>query len=147
MTTHPESLSTWRAELSLNYTRSSERTVVHAKHSGPLRVLQSLYPEGDAVCHNVLVHPPGGLVGGDTLDIALHLDAQTHALVTTPGATRFYRSEQGPRDPRTTTWYELAESGLLPESAVRGIMKYGYLRQRDLTLPWIDKSLIDFRKH
>ena len=96
MTTHPESLSTWRAELSLNYTRSSERTVVHAKHSGPLRVLQSLYPEGDAVCHNVLVHPPGGLVGGDTLDIALHLDAQTHALVTTPGATRFYRSEQGP---------------------------------------------------
>ena len=66
-------------------------------------------------------------------------DPWIHAIV--------YRSEQEPRDPRTTTWYELAEAGLLPESAVRGVMKHGYLRQRDLTLPWIDKNLIDFRYH
>jgi urease accessory protein len=45
------------------------------------------------VCHNVLVHPPGGLVGGDTLEIALRAAPGTHGLVTTPGATRFYRSE------------------------------------------------------
>jgi hypothetical protein len=58
-----------------------------------------------------------------------------------------YRSEQDPCDARTSTWYDLAERGFLPESAVQGIMKYGYLRQRDLTLPWIDKSFIDYRRH
>ena len=83
---------TWHASLSLDYSLSAGRSVVHFRHQGPLRILQSLYPEGDAVCHNVLVHPPGGLVGGDTLDIALNVATGAHALVTTPGATRFYRS-------------------------------------------------------
>jgi urease accessory protein len=85
----------WQAHLSLDYTRAAARTVAKFAHEGPLRVLQSLYPEGEAVCHNVLVHPPSGLVGGDTLDIALNLGEGTHALLTTPGATRFYRSEKG----------------------------------------------------
>lgn len=84
---------TWHAQLQLDYQRLAERTVVHHHHSGPLRVLQSLYPEGEAVCHNVLVHPPGGLVGGDTLDITVVAHEHSHALMTTPGATRFYRSE------------------------------------------------------
>lgn len=83
---------TWHARLQLNYSLERERTALRFEHSGPLRILQSLYPEGDAVCHNVLVHPPGGLVGGDTLDIALHVGPGAHGLVTTPGATRFYRS-------------------------------------------------------
>jgi urease accessory protein len=57
-----------------------------------LRILQSLYPEGDQICHNVLVHPPGGLVGGDTLDIRVNVAKGAHGLVSTPGATRFYKS-------------------------------------------------------
>ncbi len=85
----------WQANLTLDYTRAAERTVAKFAHEGPLRVLQSLYPEGDAVCHNVLVHPPSGLVGGDTLDIRLHVGENAHALLTTPGATRYYRSEHG----------------------------------------------------
>ncbi|WP_396432780.1 urease accessory protein UreD [Limnohabitans sp.] len=86
---------TWLARLDLNYTREAERSVARYLHSGPLRILQSLYPEGDAVCHNVLVHPPSGLVGGDTLDMHITVGEGAHGLVTTPGATRFYRSEAG----------------------------------------------------
>ena len=83
----------WQASLKLDYRLEATRTVARHAHIGPLRILQSLYPEGDAVCHNVLVHPPGGLVGGDTLDIHVTAGATAHGLITTPGATRFYRSE------------------------------------------------------
>ena len=82
----------WRAELKLDYTLESQRTVARFLHQGPLRILQSLYPEGDQICHNVLVHPPGGLVGGDTLDIRVNVAKGAHGLVSTPGATRFYKS-------------------------------------------------------
>lgn len=82
----------WHARLQLDYTAENARTVARYSHQGPLRILQSLYPEGDAICHNVLVHPPGGLVGGDTLDITATVGPGAHGLVTTPGATRFYRS-------------------------------------------------------
>jgi urease accessory protein len=86
----------WHGTLGLDYRRDllrgEPRTVLHDRHDGPLRVLASLYPEGPSVCQNVLVHPPGGLVGGDRLAIDITLDVQAHALITTPGATRFYRS-------------------------------------------------------
>ncbi|MGA0610207.1 urease accessory protein UreD [Caldimonas sp. KR1-144] len=86
----------WHARLRLDYRLDPDapapRTIGRAAHEGPLRVLQSLYPEGPATCHHVIVHPPGGIVGGDTLEVDARLAAGTHALVTTPGATRFYRS-------------------------------------------------------
>ena len=90
----------WAGSLRLAYRRdlhgrpgpATPRTVLHDVHDGPLRVLASLYPEAPLVCHNVLVHPPGGLVGGDQLAIEVTLDTAAHALITTPGATRFYRS-------------------------------------------------------
>ena len=83
---------TWNATLALDYTRQADKTVARFHHSGPLRILRSLYPEGESICHNVIVHPPGGLVGGDTLDMAFTAAPGAHGLVTTPGATRFYRS-------------------------------------------------------
>lgn len=83
----------WQASLRLDYALENGRSVARFAHEGPLRILQSMHPEGDAVCHNVLVHPPGGLVGGDTLRVQVHVGAGSHGLVTTPGASRFYRSE------------------------------------------------------
>ncbi|MEO9102933.1 MAG: urease accessory protein UreD [Burkholderiaceae bacterium] len=83
----------WHAELRLDYRVEHGRCLARHRHMGPLRILQILYPEGDAVCHNVVVHPPSGLVGGDVLDTAITVGTGAHGLVTTPGATRFYRSD------------------------------------------------------
>jgi len=82
----------WNASLILRYQRRHATTTVAHKHLGPLRIFHSHYPQGPGLCHNVLIHPPGGLVGGDRLDIRIHAEAFCHALLTTPGATRFYRS-------------------------------------------------------
>ena len=84
----------WHARLSLDYQRHNDRTVLHHAHDGPLRIFKSLYPEGDAVCHNVIVHPPGGLVGGDQLGIDVRVAAGAHGLLSTPGATRFYAADE-----------------------------------------------------
>jgi len=82
----------WQGSLALRYRSEAGRTGVHDRHDVPLRVLKSFHPEGAGVCHSVLVHPPGGIVGGDALAIEIGLEPGAHALVTTPGATRFYRS-------------------------------------------------------
>lgn len=86
----------WPARLTLTAARDgANATRVHARHDGPLRLLKTLYPEGAGIAHAVLVHPPGGLVGGDRLDVTLEVQAGAHLLVTTPAATRFYRSNAG----------------------------------------------------
>jgi urease accessory protein len=93
---------TWHAHLSLDYRASSGKTLLDFSHDGPLRILQSLYPEDDAICHNVLVHPPGGVAGGDDLDITIKVQNGAHALITTPGATRFYKTLGDAAIQRTT---------------------------------------------
>jgi urease accessory protein len=101
----------WHGHLTLDYRRDGERTIALDRHDGPLRVLQRLYPEGPGVCHHVLVHPPGGLVGGDVLEVRATLQPHTHALITTPGATRFYRSS-GPQAEQSVV-AQLAEGARL----------------------------------
>jgi urease accessory protein len=89
----PQPPARWHGRLALHYQRdASGRTVAHDRHDGPLRVLKPLYPDGAGICQHVLVHPPGGFVGGDRLDVQVQLDAGAHALLTSAGASRFYRS-------------------------------------------------------
>lgn len=83
----------WQACLFLSYVRDGNRTLLaERRHSGPLVVQKSLYPEGDTVCQNVVIHPPGGIVGGDTLAVDVDAGPGTHAQLTTPGAAKCYRS-------------------------------------------------------
>lgn len=82
----------WSARLGLGFRVSGNRTVLAERsRSGPLVVQRPFYPEGD-VCHVYLLHPPGGVVGGDLLQIKANLHQGAKALITTPGATKFYRS-------------------------------------------------------
>ena len=86
----------WNAELELAYTGEHGRTVpVLRRHSGPLRVLKGLLPEGPGVWHQTVVHPPGGIAAGDRLDIAIRAAPGAHALLTAPGAAKWYRSAGG----------------------------------------------------
>ena len=84
--------SGWLARLDLDFQVHGGRTVLaRRRHEGPLRTLRSFHPEG-APCHSYLIHPPGGIVGGDRLEIDIRVGDGAHALITTPAANKFYRS-------------------------------------------------------
>ena len=83
----------WRARLDLEFSKSNNRTTLsHQKHHGPLQVQKPFYPERNGTCHVYILHPPGGVVGGDHLNIYVDVNSNAHALITTPAAGKFYRS-------------------------------------------------------
>lgn len=109
----------WGARLELSYERVKGRSVpVLRRHHGPLRVQKHLYPEGPEVCQHILLHPPGGVAGGDTLDIQVHVGSYAWAQLTNPGAAKWYRSDL----PSRQTLRLNAESGAtlewLPQEAI-----------------------------
>ncbi|KAF3980934.1 MAG: urease accessory protein UreD [Methylococcales symbiont of Hymedesmia sp. n. MRB-2018] len=82
----------WKAELTLGFAHNGNKTVLAQRsHKGPLTVQRPFYPEG-GLCHVYIIHPPGGIVSGDQLSINVQLGHKTKALITTPGAAKFYRS-------------------------------------------------------
>lgn len=83
----------WKASLSLEFQGRADKTILaRREHFGPLVVQKPFYPEGD-VCHVYLLHPPGGVVGGDELKLNVSLSNKANTLITTPAAGKFYRSD------------------------------------------------------
>lgn len=84
----------WQGSLDLIYTRCQDATVItKAQSQAPLKVQRPFYPEGKAVCHSVVLHTAGGMVGGDLLTQQVTLEAHTHALITSAAAAKVYRSQ------------------------------------------------------
>jgi urease accessory protein len=83
----------WLAQLSLEYaSRGGKSALVERRHRGPLLVQRAFYPEGPDVAHTYLLHPPGGIVGGDLLELDVRAQLGARCLLTTPGAAKLYRS-------------------------------------------------------
>lgn len=122
----------WQATLKLGFKNSGVKTVLAERYRrGPLAVQRALYPEGD-VCHVYLLHPPGGVVGGDRLDISVDLQQGAHALLTTPGATKFYRSAG--ESALQTQVFNVAENATLEWLPQENIFFPGALLQSRLQL-------------
>ncbi len=82
-----------QAKLSLKFSKFDDTTrLVERDHFGPLLVQKPFYPEGREVCHVVIIHPPGGVVGGDQLEISAQIGTSANAQITTPGATKWYKA-------------------------------------------------------
>jgi urease accessory protein len=116
---NPPPHSPWRAQLSLQFRADAGRTRLAARqHHGPLIVQRPFYPE-DGVCHVYLVHPPGGIVGGDELRLIAHAEPDSQVLITTPAATRFYRAGPHP-DARLQQQLHVADAQLewLPQETI-----------------------------
>jgi urease accessory protein len=85
----------WQANLDLSFARREDRTLLASKsHRGPLQIQKSLYPEGPGICHVTVLHPPGGVAGGDALAVTARLETGSQVLMTTPGATKWYRCQE-----------------------------------------------------
>lgn len=103
--------SRWHARLELDFARHFDKTIIRRRdHRGPLVIQKPFYPEADT-CHVYLIHPPGGVVGGDKLDLEVTLDNRAHALLTTPAANKFYRSAGARAD--VTQAFRVAEGAVL----------------------------------
>jgi len=87
--------SGWEAQLNCTFQKGPERTIVRRNHVGPLSIQRPYYPEAETA-HVYMLHPPGGVVAGDTLAVNIQCESGSAALMSTPGATKFYRSESRP---------------------------------------------------
>ena len=82
---------TWHGKLNLVYAdRLNSTQLIYSHNQAPLKVQRPFYPEGTKICHSVILHTAGGVVGGDRLSSNIHLQANAQALITTATASKIY---------------------------------------------------------
>ncbi|GLU28119.1 urease accessory protein UreD [Brucella sp. NBRC 12950] len=110
----------WNAELELWFEQNNRVTrLVRRRHVGPLAVQRPFYPERDGSAHVYLLHPPGGVAEGDALSIGCYLGTHAKAVLTTPGATKFYSSDHAKSTQKTLI--EIGNAGIceyLPQETI-----------------------------
>lgn len=83
----------WHGSLNLVYAQRGGKTqLIHNQMRSPLKIQRPFYPEGADVCHSVVLHTAGGIVGGDRLSLNFYLEPNAQALITTAAASKIYRS-------------------------------------------------------
>lgn len=133
----------WLAQLDLTYAKQKGRTIpIVRRHQGPLRVQKHLYEEDAEICQHILIHPPGGIVGGDRLTININLQQQAWALLTNPGATKWYKSNQDAWQKirchlsNTTTLEWLPQETIIFNKAQTNIQTILYLENKARCFYW-----------
>jgi urease accessory protein len=123
----------WRGVLRLSFERRELRTVLaREQHVGPLLVQKTLHPEGDDPCHAIVLHPPAGIAAGDRLSLAAEAGAGAQVLLTTPGATKWYRS--GGRTAASETRLTLGPAAVLEYLPREAIVFDGAIAQARLEM-------------
>ena len=85
----------WHGRLNLVYAnRDGSTQIIHNQMQAPLKVQRPFYPEGKEICHSVILHTAGGVVGGDRLSSNFHLQPNAKALITSAAASKIYRSSR-----------------------------------------------------
>lgn len=95
LTSNQNQFNSWHGKINLIYANQNNTTKITHNHTqAPLKIQQPFYPEGPEICHSVILHTAGGIVGGDQLSYNIHLQPNTHALITNTSATKIYRSPE-----------------------------------------------------
>ena len=104
----------WTGRLSLHIAeRNARSTIIARRHQGPYLVQRPFHPEADGTCHVLLIHPPGGLVTGDALELDLLVDDGARALITAPAATKIYRARSAGEPARQRNVLKVRSGGEL----------------------------------
>ncbi len=115
---HPRSVLTeiastdWHGSLCLEFAnRQGSTQIIHSQAKAPLKIQRPFYPEGSEVCHSVIMHTAGGIVGGDQLSVDIRLKPNAHALITTAAASKIYRTNK--REARQIIHVDVASGACL----------------------------------
>ncbi len=132
----------WQAHLQLLLAHGKRGTTLNrCRHNGPLYVQKPFYPEGKSCAHIYLLHPPGGLVSGDTLAIDVQVEKDAHSVITTPGAARLYRARKDSPTQRQNIQIDIKENGILEWFPMETIVYDGAAAELTTTVQLTESSI------